>query len=108
MASGLDEVDAGMHTIIDDVHTVDLVLGIQVGIESLLDVLDNWSPRVIIVHEVTKARGINYGQAKADAILFDVCTDGLYADGLGCEIKRRLLSLFRWVQRGIEQSVDQS
>ena len=44
VASWLEEVDASMDTVVNDVHAVDLVLGIEVGVEALLDVVDNWSP----------------------------------------------------------------
>lgn len=60
VSCGLDEVDTCMHTVVNDVHAVDFILGIQVGVKSLLDVLNNWSPGVIVVDEVTKARGINH------------------------------------------------
>ena len=86
VASGLDEVDTGMDAVVDNVHAVDLVLSLQVGIESLLDVLDNWSPRVIVVDKVTKARGINNGQAEANTILLNIGADGLDGDGLGDDI----------------------
>ena len=97
VASGLNEVDASMHAIINNVHPVHLVLGVQVGIESLLDVLDDWPPRIIVVHEVTKARGIHHSQAETDTVLFNVGRDGLYADCLGSKVERRLLTLFWWV-----------
>ena len=104
----LNEVDTGMHTVVNNVHAVDLVLSIKVCIKSLLDVLDDWPPRVVVVHEVTKARGIYNGQSKANSILLNIGGDGLYADSLGCEVERWLLALFRWVERGVEQCVDQS
>jgi hypothetical protein len=44
VAGGLDEVDNGMDTVVDDVHAVDLVLSIQVCVEPLLNVLDNGIP----------------------------------------------------------------
>ena len=75
MAGRLDEVDTGMDAVVHNVHAVDLVLSFEVGIESLLDVLDNWPPRVIVVDEVTEARGIDNSQAQADAILLDVGAD---------------------------------
>jgi hypothetical protein len=59
MASRLDEVDAGMNSVVDDVHAIDLIFCVQVGIEALLNVIHNWSPRLIIVNEITKTRGIN-------------------------------------------------
>ena len=91
------EVDTGMHAVVDDVHTVHLVLCVQVGVEALLDVLHDWPPRVVIVHEVTETRGVNHGKTKAYAVLLDVGADGLYADGLGCEVERRLFAFFRRV-----------
>jgi hypothetical protein len=59
MASRLDEVYASMNSVIDNVHSVDLVLSIQISIEALLNIIHNWSPRLIIVNEISKARGIN-------------------------------------------------
>lgn len=44
MARGLDEEDAGVDPVIDNVHAVDLVLSIQVSVEALLDVVDNRAP----------------------------------------------------------------
>lgn len=97
VAGGLDEVYTCVDAVVDNVHAVDLVFGIEVGVEPLLDVLHDWSPRVIVVHEITKARSINDSQAEADAVLLDVGADALYADGLGCEVERRLLALLGWV-----------
>ena len=107
VAGRLIEVDTSMHTIVNNVHPVHLVLCIEIRIKSLLDVFDNWPPRVVIVDEVTEARGIHDGQAKADAVLLNIRRDGLYADSLGCKLKRRLLALLGRVKRGIEQCVDQ-
>ena len=108
VAGRLNEVDTSMHAVVDDVHPVHLVLCIEIRIESLLDVLDNWPPGVIVVDEVTEARGIHNGQAKADAVLLNIGRDGLYTHSLRCELKRRLLALLGRVKRGIEQRVDQS
>ena len=55
MAGGLDEVDDGVDAVVDNVHAVDLVLGIEVGVEPLLNVLDNGVPGLIVVDEVAKA-----------------------------------------------------
>jgi hypothetical protein len=62
MASWLNEVYTGVDSIVYDIHAVDLVLSVQVGIKSLLNVIHDWSPRLVIVDEVTKAGGINNGQ----------------------------------------------
>lgn len=108
VASWLHEVDTGVHAIVDDVHPVHLVLSVEVSIKALFDVLNDWSPRVIVVHEIAKSRGIYNGQTKAHAVLLDIGGDGLYADGLWCKVERRLLALFWWIERGVEQSVDKS
>lgn len=107
VAGGLDEVDTRVHSVVHNVHPVDLVLGVQVGVESLLDVLDDGSPRVIVIHKVAKARRVDHRQTQAHPVLLNIRADGLYADGLGREVKGRLLALPGWVQRGVEQGVDE-
>ena len=59
----LDEVHASMDAIVDDVHAIELVLGLEIRIESLLNVLDDWAPGVIVVDEVAKARCVYHRQA---------------------------------------------
>ena len=63
MTGGLYEVNAGMNSVIDYVHAVDPVFGLEIGVKPLLDVFDNGSPRVIIVHEIAEARSIHYSEA---------------------------------------------
>jgi len=60
VASGLDEVNNGVDAVVDNVHAVDLVLSIQVGVEALLNVLDNGVPGLIVVDEVAKAGCVDY------------------------------------------------
>lgn len=60
MTRRLDKVDTGVHTVIHDIHSVDLVLSVEVGVESLLDVLNNGSPRVIVVDKVAEAGCIDH------------------------------------------------
>lgn len=60
VASGLDEVDNGVDAVVDNVHAVDLVLSIQVGVKALLNVLDNGVPGLIVVDEVAKAGCVDY------------------------------------------------
>ena len=108
MTSRLNEVDTGVDTVVDNVHAVDLVLGIQVSIEALLDVLNDWAPGVVVVDKVTKTRSVNDSQAQANSVLLDIGADGLDVDGLERKIERRLLALLRGVKRGVEQGVDQS
>ena len=44
MAGGLDEENASMDSVVNDIHAVDLVLSIKVGVEARLNVLDNSPP----------------------------------------------------------------
>ena len=46
MACGLDEVEACMDAVVDDLASVDTVFLLQVGIEARLDVLNNGLPAV--------------------------------------------------------------
>ena len=104
VARGLDEEDHSVDAVIHNVHAVDLVLRIQVCIESLLDVLDNWIPRFIIVNEVTETRGIDDRQPQTDTVLLDIRADRLYVDGFG-QLETRGLTLLRRVQRSVEEGV---
>lgn len=108
MASRLDEVDAGVNTVVNNVHAVDLVLGVQIGIETLLDVLNNRSPGVIIVDKVAKTWGVDHSQAQTNAVFLNVSGDGLDADSLGGEVERWLLTLLWRVERGVKERVDES
>lgn len=106
MAGGLDEENASMDAVVNNVHSVDLVLSVQVGIEALLDVVRDWSPGLVIVDKVAETRGINHGQTETDAGLLDIRTDGLDSDSLGENVETRSLALLGRVQRGVEQRVD--
>lgn len=108
MACRLDEVDTGVHTVVNNVHPVNPVLRLEISIEALLNVLDNRAPRVIVVDEVTETRSVHHGQAETDAILFDVGADGLNRYGLGNDVVAGALAFLRRVERRIEQRVDQS
>jgi len=52
-----------MYTVVDDIHTVNLVLRVKVCIKALLNVLHDWPPGIIVVNEVTEARCIDHRQA---------------------------------------------
>lgn len=86
-----------MDTVVNNVHAVDLVLGIEIGIESLLDVVNNWSPGLVVVDEVSEARCVDNSQTKTDAVLLDICAYGLNGDGLWDDIKTWSLALAWWV-----------
>lgn len=108
VTGGLNEVNARVDTVVDDVGTVDLVLGLQVSIVSLLNVLDNRTPRVIVVHKVTKSRRVDDGQTETDTVLFDIGTDGLDGDGLGDDVVAGASALLGRVKGGVEQGIDES
>lgn len=107
VASGLDEEDAGMDAVVNNVHAVDLVLGIEVGVKALLDVVDDGAPRLVVVDEVAEARGINNGQAETHAGLLNVGADGLDGDGLRDDVEAGALALLRGVEGGVEERVDE-
>ena len=75
MTSRLNEVDASMHTVIHDVHPVNLVFSIEEIVESSINVLGDGSPRVVVVDEVAKAWRINHCKTQANAIFLDICAD---------------------------------
>ena len=108
VTSGLDEIDTSVDAVVDDVHAVDLVLGIEVGVETLLDVLGNGTPGVIVVHEIAETRGVDDSQTQAHTVLLNVRADGLDANRLRGEVEGGLLALLGRVKRGVEEGVDQS
>ena len=108
VTGGLNEVHTGMDAVVDNVHAVDFVLSIEVGIEALLDVLDDRAPRLVVVDKVTKARSINNVQSQTYTVLLNVCTDGLDGNGGGSEVEAGLFLLLGWVEGSVEQCVDES
>ena len=102
VASGLDEEDTCVNAVVHDVHSVDLVLGIQVSIEALLDVIRDWPPGLVVVDEVTEAGGVNNGQTQANTGFLDICADGLDGDSLGEDVQTWSLALLRRVEGSVE------
>lgn len=82
MAGRLDKVNHSMDAVIDNVNAVDFVLSVQVSVKSLLDVLDDGVPRLVIVDKVTEAGCVNNRQPQTDTILLNVGADRLYRDSL--------------------------
>lgn len=108
VAGGLDEEHAGMDPVVHDVHAVHFVLGIKVSIETLLNIINNGPPRLVVVNKVTKARGVNDGQAQTHASLLDIGANGLNSNRLRDDVKAGLLALLRGVERSVEEGVDKS
>lgn len=93
MAGGLDEEHTGVDAVVDDVHAVDLVLSIEVSVEALLNVVDDGTPRLIVVDKVAETGSVNHSKAKTDTGLLDVGADGLDGNGLGNDVEARSLAL---------------
>ena len=105
VAGGLDEEHAGVDAVVNNVHAIDLVLGIQVGIKALLDVVHDGAPRLVVVDEVTETGRVDHGEAEANASLLDIGADGLDGDRLGDDVEAGSLALLGRVERGVEQGV---
>lgn len=108
VASRLNEVDTGVDAVVDNVAAVDLVLSLEVGVETLLDVLDNRAPRVVVVDKVTEAGGIDDAQAETDTVLLNIGAGGLDGHSLGDNVGIGAGALLRGVEGGVEQGVDES
>jgi len=107
MACRLDEVNAGVNPVVDNIHAVDLVLCVQIGVITELDILHNGAPGVVVVDEVAKAGCVHHSQAKSHPVLLDVGADGLDGYGLGNDIESRTFALSWRIERGVEEGVDQ-
>lgn len=106
VASGLNEEDTGVNSVVDNIHSVDLVLGIEVSIKTLFNVVGDWAPRLVVVDKVTKAGSINNSQAEADTGFFDIGADRLNGNSLGNDVEARSLALLGGVKGSIEEGVD--
>ena len=106
VTSRLNEENTSMDSVVDDVHAVDLVLSIQVRVESLFNVVDNRAPGLIVVDEITETRSVDNSKAETDTSLLNVGADGLDGNGLGNNVEARALALLGGVERGVEESVD--
>lgn len=106
VARGLDEEDAGVDAVVHNVHAVHLVLGIKVGVETLLNVVNDWPPGLVIVDKVAKAGRVNHCQPQTNTRLLNIGADRLDSDGLRDDVEARALGLLGGVQRSVEESVD--
>lgn len=107
MPGRLNEVDARMHAIVHNVHAVDLIFSVKISIETLLNVLNNRSPGIIIVDEIAEAGSIHYGETETNAVLFDIRADGLYGNRFWLNVYAGPFALLRRIQGGVEEGVDQ-
>lgn len=58
VAGRLDEVHASVDPVVDNIRAVDFILRIQISIKALLDVIDNWAPRLVVIDEITETGGV--------------------------------------------------
>jgi hypothetical protein len=104
VAGGLNEVDYSVDAIVNNVHAVDLVLGIQVRVKSLLNVLNNRVPRFIVVDEVAEPGCVDDSQSQTNTVLLNVGADRLDRHSLR-DVDARRLALLGWVEGRVEQCV---
>lgn len=105
MSRGLDEVEASVDPVVDELVSIDPVLLVEVGIETSLDVVEDRLPALRVVDEVAKPGCIDDGELEPDTGLFDVCRDGFDVDRLWpVEGGYRLLGL---VECRVEERVDE-
>lgn len=107
VACRLNEIDTCMNTVVDDVHAVDLILCLEICIESLLNVLNDWSPGIVVVDKITKAGCVDNGQSESDTVLFNIRADRLYGYSLWDDIKTGPFALSWRIEGGVEEGVDQ-
>lgn len=108
MASGLNEKHTSVDTVIHNIRAVDLVLAVQISIVTLLNIINNGPPRLIVVDKVTETRGVNNSQSKSDTGFLNIGADRLNGYRLGYYVKARSLSVLRRVQRSVKKSIDES
>jgi hypothetical protein len=108
VASWLDEVHACMYAVVHNIDAVDLVLGVEIGIKALFNILNYRTPGYVIVDKVSKTRSVNNSQSKTNAVFFDIGADRLYGDGLGADVEAWRLSFLWGVERGVEESIYES
>lgn len=106
MTCRFDKVDTCMDTVIDYVHTIDLILGLEICIKPLLNVFDDGSPGIIVVDKIAKSWSINDCQSESHTVLLDICTDGLDGNRLWNYVETRTLSFSGRIEGGVEQGVD--
>lgn len=59
MTSGLDKIDACVYPVVDDSGSVDLAFRIKIGIKAIVDIINDCTPRLIIVDEFPKPWSID-------------------------------------------------
>ena len=93
VTSGLDEEHTSVNAVVDNVHPVNLILRIKISVESLLNVVHNRAPRLVVVNEIAETRCVDNSQPKAHACFLDVCADRLNGDSLGNNLEAGRLAL---------------
>jgi len=95
VTSGLDEVDAGMDSVVDDIGAVDFILRIKICVESLIDIVHYRLPRLVVVDKVTKSGSVDDCQTKTNPVLLNVCADRLDSNSLWLYVHAWRFALFR-------------
>lgn len=76
VACGLEEIDAGVDTVVDNLLAVDSVLLLEICVEARLDVFQDGLPAVVVVYKVTEPGSVDDGETESNTILLDIygCT----------------------------------
>lgn len=106
VSRGLDEVQAGVYAVVDELAAIDTALLVEVGVEAGLDVVEYRLPCLAVVDKVAKARSVDDSQFQPDSALLDVCGDGLDVDGLW-PLGRRVEHGLGRVQGSVEECIDE-
>lgn len=89
MAGGLNEVQACMHSVVNNLLTVDTVLLFEIRVEPRFNIVNDRPPTkgvirvkfdcnsfrtlpIVVVNKVTKSWGVDNVQVKTNAVLLDV------------------------------------
>lgn len=97
VVSGLDEEDVGVDVVVNNVYVVDFVFSIEVGVEVLFDVVDNWFLGFIVVDKVIKVRCVDDCKFEMNICFFNICVDRLNIDGFGNNFEVGFFVFFGWV-----------
>lgn len=82
MASGTNEVKASVHSEVNLVLSLRLLLLKHIALVLIVQELDDWLPAVTVVHVVTEPRSINDSQADLEELLFQLSLGDLDLHGL--------------------------
>lgn len=76
----LNEIETRVDTHVVNVISKRLLLGVEVRLVLVLEVVDDWRPAIRVVDIVAKAGAVDEGEPAREALLLDVCGTRWLAD----------------------------